>query len=189
MPAKNQKSTVKIIPYDSEAPAIFEKIKCSISNVIPDEIKIDIEHVGSTSVVGLGGKGIIDVLIITGQEYMQKIVDLLVANGYEYNPQAIIIEEKPFVSGPFKYNENGVHIHIHITFHGSKYHKNMLLFRDYFREHPEEAKTYYKLKKHWSIEAGFDRYKYTKLKTQYINQVLEKARIYLEVGCNGNSNS
>jgi GrpB-like predicted nucleotidyltransferase (UPF0157 family) len=183
MPTKTQNLAVKIIPYDDKAPAIFGKIKQSICNIIP--YKFEIEHIGSTSVVGLGGKGIIDVLIITGQEYMRKIVDLLVASGYKYNPEAINIEEKPFVSGPFKYNENELHIHIHITFHGSKYHKNMLLFRDYLREHPEEAKTYYALKKQWSIEAGLDRYKYTKLKTQYVNQVLEKARMDLGVGCNG----
>ena len=175
MPTKTQNLAVKIIPYDSEAPEIFGKIKRSISNVIPDEIKIEIEHIGSTSVVGLGGKGIIDVLIITEREYMRKIVELLVANGYKYNPEACT-EERLFVSGPFKYNENELHIHIHITFHGSKSCKDMLLFRDYLREHPEEAETYYALKKHWSIEAGLDGRKYTELKAQYIDQVLEKTK-------------
>jgi len=63
-----------------------------------------------------------------------------------------------------------------MTFFGSNEQKDKLLFRDYLRGHPAEAKTYYELKKQWSMEAGQDRPKYTKLKTTYIDTVLEKAR-------------
>lgn len=175
---KKQDLAVRIVPYDSKAPEIFEEIKQSICNIIPYQIKV--EHIGSTAVVGLGGKGIIDVLIIAKQEYMRKIVELLESKGYNYNPQGSTIPERLFVSGPYKYNERELHIHIHITFFGSKEHKGKLLFRDYLRRHPDEAKICHELKKQWSMEAGSDGSKYTELKTSYINEVLEKARKEIE---------
>jgi len=165
---------VKILPYDNEAPKIFEEIKRFIYSIIP--YRIEVEHIGSTAVPGLGGKGIIDILIITEKEYMKRIVKILESKGYKYNPQAGTPPERLFVSGPYRYRERELHIHIHITFFGSKECRNKLLFRDYLRRHPEEARRYYELKKRWSREAGSDRSKYTELKTQHISEVLDKAR-------------
>ena len=85
MVRENQKLAVNIVPYDSHAPEIFQSVKQSSSNIIPYEIEI--EHVGSTAVVGLGGKGVIDILIIAKREYISKIIELLKANGYKHNPQ------------------------------------------------------------------------------------------------------
>jgi len=168
------KKAIRILPYDSKAHEIFKGIKQFICNVIP--YQVEVEHIGSTAVVGLGGKGIIDILIITSREYTLKIVKLLESKGYKHNPQAGTIPERLFVSGPYRYKERELHIHIHITFSGSKEHKDKLLFRDYLRRHPEESETYFELKKQWSTEAGLDGSKYTEFKASYINKVLEKAR-------------
>lgn len=167
---------IKILPYDNKVPEIFKEIKKFIYRIIP--YQVEVEHIGSTAVVGLGGKRIVDIMIITRQEYMRKIVEVLESKGYKFNPEAGtgIFPERLFVSGSFRYNKKELHIHIHITFRGSKEHKDMLLFRDYLRRHPGEAKTYFKLKKQWSIEVGSDKFKFSELKTPYINKVLEKAR-------------
>ena len=174
MSEEDKDLAVKIVEYNNNAPLIFKKIKQFLLRIIP--YKIEVEHIGSTAVKGLGGKGIIDILIVTKREYMQKIVELLESSRYKYNPDASTISEKLFVSGPYWYKEKDLHIHIHITFFESKEHKDKLLFRDYLRGHPEEAKTYYELKKKWSLEAVPDRPKYTELKSSYIRKVLDIAR-------------
>jgi len=174
MVGENRDLAVRILPYDSKAPEIFEEIRRFICDVIP--YQVEVEHIGSTAVPGLGGKGIIDILIITKKEYMQSIVEILESKGYKYNPQGGTPPERLFVSGPYKYHGKELHIHIHITFFGSKEHRDKLLFRDYLRKHPDEAKRYYELKKQWSKEAGPDGSKYTELKTQYIEEILEKAK-------------
>lgn len=174
MADEKQDVAVKIEPYDSQAPEIFEEIKQFISKLIPH--KIEVEHIGSTAVSGLGGKGIIDVLIITKPERMQKTVELLESKGYKHNPSADVIPERLFVSGPYKYKEKELHIHLHITFFGSKEHKDKILFRDYLRQHTKETETYFRLKKQWSREAGSDAAKYTELKSSYINMILNKAK-------------
>jgi GrpB-like predicted nucleotidyltransferase (UPF0157 family) len=165
---------VRVLPYDGKAPLIFEQIRQFVRNVVP--YTVEVEHIGSTAVPGLGGKGIIDILTVTNRENMPKIVEILESKGYKHNAQADTIPEKLFVSGPYKYNERELHIHIHITFFGSKEHKDKLLFRDFLRRHPNEAETYFKLKQQASREAGSDGAKYTELKKSYINEVLEKAR-------------
>lgn len=174
MADKEQKLAVKILPYDRKAPEIFDEIKQFICNIIP--YPIEVEHIGSTAIPGLGGKGIIDTLIITKKQYMRKIVEILENKGYKYNSQAGTPPERLFISGLYKYKEKELHVHFHITFFGSSEHKDKLLFRNYLRQHPDEAKRYYENKKRWSIEAGSDRSKYTELKTSYINEVLENAR-------------
>jgi GrpB-like predicted nucleotidyltransferase (UPF0157 family) len=46
--------------YDPNYPAAFARLAESIRNAIP---QADIEHVGSTSVPGLGGRPVLDVVI------------------------------------------------------------------------------------------------------------------------------
>ncbi|MCK4352949.1 GrpB family protein [candidate division WOR-3 bacterium] len=175
MADRNQDLAVRIIPYSNKLPEIFKKIKQSICRIIPYEIEI--EHIGSTAVVGLGGKGIIDVLMITKrQQQLAEIAEILRDNGFSHNPKVKHNEDRFFVSGHYKYKRANLHIHIHIVFRNSKSHKNMLAFRDHLRLHPEEANIYYELKKKWSKEAGSDASKYTELKTSHINSILEKAR-------------
>lgn len=173
-PDENRGSAVRISPYDGEAPEIFEGIRRFIRGIVPYEIEV--EHVGSTAVPGLGGKGIIDTLIVTKEEHMGRIVEILESKGYRYNPRGGAPPERLFVSGPYEHRGRELHIHIHITPFGSREHRDKLLFRDYLRRHPDEARRYHELKKLWSEEAGSDGSRYTELKARYINGVLEKAR-------------
>ena len=173
---RNKNSAVKIVPYDNEMPEMFEAIKKFLYNKIPHQIKV--EHIGSTAVEGLGGKRVIDVLIITKKELMRNIVGSLELIGYKFNPEAGegTFPERFFISGPFFYNEMELHVHFHVTFTGSKEHEEKLLFRDYLRRHPSEAEVYYRHKKNWSMNEGSDKRKYTEFKTEYINEILEKAK-------------
>jgi len=162
---------LKIVPYSSNYPQIFQAIKGYILNLIP--YKIEVEHIGSAAVPGLGGRSIIDILILTEREQLEETAKLLEDEGFKRNPQSSS-EEKLFLSGPFKYNEERIHVHIHITFPGSQEHIEKILFRDYLIKHPDEAEKYYKLKEQWMQHAkNID--KYRELKAPYINEVLRCA--------------
>jgi len=163
---------LKIVPYSSKYPQIFQAIKGHILDLIP--YKIEVEHIGSTAVPGLGGRNIIDILILTKRGHLEKIVKLLEDEGFKRKPQSSS-EEKIFVSGPFKYNNERIHVHIHITFLGSEEHTEKILFRDYLIKHPNEAKKYYRLKKQWMRHAK-DIGEYRELKAPYINEVLRHTR-------------
>ncbi|MCJ7770744.1 GrpB family protein [Candidatus Bathyarchaeota archaeon] len=53
---------VIIVDYDSQWPAIYEEEKQRILTVGGDKV-LGIEHIGSTSVLGLGAKPIIDITV------------------------------------------------------------------------------------------------------------------------------
>ncbi len=167
---------VKLLDYDSTAPDKYMDIKNYLCRIIP--FPVEVEHIGSTSVVGLGGKGIIDVLIVTTKETMMRVVETLQSNGYKFNPTPGfgVFPERYFISGPYLYRRENLHVHYHITFKGSNNHKDHVQFRDYLRKHPDEANRYFELKKKWALEANLDTGIYTELKTPYVAEVLKKAR-------------
>jgi GrpB-like predicted nucleotidyltransferase (UPF0157 family) len=176
MSDKEQASAIEISAYDPKAPSKFEKLKEFLLDLTP--YPIEVEHIGSSAVVGLGGKRVIDTLVIVEENVMREIVTLLESKGYKFNPEQGfgIHPERFFISGPFIYEGEEIHVHYHITFPGSNEHRDKLLFRDHLRRHPIEAKTYYNLKKDWSVEAGPDKMRFAELKTPYITEVLERAR-------------
>jgi GrpB-like predicted nucleotidyltransferase (UPF0157 family) len=176
MSDREKVSAIEILPYDPEAPDKFEKVKEFLLNLIP--FSIEVEHIGSSAVVGLGGKRVIDTLVIVEESKMREIVNLLESKGYKFNPEqgSGIHPERFFISGPFMYKGGEIHVHYHITFPDSNEQKDKLLFRDYLRRHPIEAKTYYDKKKDWSAKAGPEKMRYAELKTPYIAEALERAR-------------
>ena len=54
--------------------------------------------------------------------------------------------------------------------------KKHILFREYMREHPQEAKQYSELKQKLFIKYGNDREKYTDSKSDFIENIIEKAK-------------
>ncbi len=58
-------------PYDEIFPELFAKEKKRIASYLPKALQI--EHVGSTAVPGLGGKGIIDIAILVEKQDIEEI--------------------------------------------------------------------------------------------------------------------
>lgn len=54
--------TVKLVPYDANWPQQYEAERCFILEAVGKKI-LSIDHIGSTSVPGLGAKAIIDTIV------------------------------------------------------------------------------------------------------------------------------
>lgn len=80
-----------IVPYNDENSKIFERLKQYLCEVIPYEIEV--EHIGSTSVPGLGGRDIIDVLILIEKRLMSRVVSLLESKGFRCSMSEIADDE------------------------------------------------------------------------------------------------
>ena len=70
--------------YENKFPEIFEKEKDRLSKYLTGDYKI--EHIGSTAVPGLGGKGIIDIYIVSPTDNQENIKEGLLRAGYEARP-------------------------------------------------------------------------------------------------------
>jgi len=157
-------------PFSLEFAAIFGRYKRKIKRVLP---QAQVHHIGSSAVYGLGGKGIVDILVaISNWQDKQTAVNKLKQLGFTHIHQEV--NQRIFLS---KIANTGYKdVHIHLTYVDSPEYAKLLAFRDYLISHPKEADRYYKLKQDWFKQAGGNRQKYNRLKSDYIQSVLAKAR-------------
>jgi len=68
------------LPYDPIFKELFNKEKSYLQKILDDDLVI--EHFGSTSVPGLGGKGVIDIYILAPKDKVKSVSNKLQENGY-----------------------------------------------------------------------------------------------------------
>lgn len=166
--------TVEIVDYDPRWAELYEKEKRRILEAVGDII-VEIEHIGSTAVLGLGAKPIIDIMAtVKYLDDAKKCIRPLQKVSYKYQPQheSLIPERRFFNKGQPPKEQ---HYHLHLVEHSSDFWKRHILFRDYLRTHPEIAREYYELKKKLASKHGTDREGYTEAKTSFIQTVIAKA--------------
>ncbi len=163
---------IEIAEYDAAWPAAFEWERGLIADALGG-LMLGIEHVGSTAVPGLGAKPIIDITVgIHRLADGEKCVRPLEGLGYEYRGDGEIPGRHYFR----KFTRGERTHHLNIVEHEGDFWARHILFRDYLREHPWEAKRYYDLKVRLAERFGTDRLGYTEAKTEFIESVLARAR-------------
>jgi GrpB-like predicted nucleotidyltransferase (UPF0157 family) len=159
-------------PYSNAFPTLFDREKERIFSHIKGDLVI--EHVGSTAVPDLGGKGIIDIAIAVDQKEMDSVSKQLQALGYEFRPEYSTPDRLYFIIYLPDLEEGKRRYHIHLTYLTSQEWKDLIFFRDYLRTHPEEAKKYAELKEKAANESKEVGEKYRMLKDPMIRKILTK---------------
>ncbi len=160
-------------PYSKNFPKLFEKEKRRVVSCIGTK-SISIEHVGSTAIPNMGGKGIMDITIAVIKENIELVSEQLQKLGYEFRPTAST-PDRLFFRTNLPDREEGIRIyHIHLTYLRSKDWEELLAFRNYLRSNLREAKKYAAIKKKAAHLANEDREKYIKIKEPTIKGILEK---------------
>ena len=137
------------------------------------EFALDIQHVGSTSVLNLAAKPIIDILVgIRTLELPPEQVASLATIGYEYRgPQDGNIPERLYLRKGAPRSH-----HLHIAVPNSGFWNDHLLFRDYLRANPRTAKEYETLKRRLAVKYRAARLAYIDAKNDFIQDALATAR-------------
>jgi GrpB-like predicted nucleotidyltransferase (UPF0157 family) len=159
---------VNIVTYNPEWPRRFAEESEVLGTVFTGS-NVAIEHIGSTSVIGLGAKPIIDIMI--GLERLadaETRIAALEALDYEYVPEyeSEMPDRRYFRKprlGPRAY-------HVHCVVKDSSFWVRHLAFRNHLRAHPESARAYEELKRSLAIRLGKD--EYTDAKTPFIEGIL-----------------
>ncbi|WML39520.1 GrpB family protein [Neobacillus sp. OS1-2] len=168
--------TVIIEDYNSDWTKDFEREKSELINILNGKI-ISIEHIGSTSVNGLGAKPILDIAVgVNNLEDVDKFIEPLKQIGYECRQHKEFPERRFFRKGEWR---AGTH-HLHFYEFESEHWNNQLLFRNYLRTHPDDLKKYHQLKKEMAEKYHFDRVSYTEAKGPFILNILKKAQKEIE---------
>ncbi len=164
---------IEIVTYDPAWPARFEAEKSLLLDVFR-AVSVQVEHVGSTAVPGLGAKPVIDILL--GVDHLVDVearTPDLVARGYEYirRYEGEFPERRLFA----KPQQRPRSFHLHAVERSTAFWRRQLTFRDCLRRRPEVAAEYYDLKVRLAAEFGNDRDGYARAKTEFVEAVLRKA--------------
>jgi GrpB-like predicted nucleotidyltransferase (UPF0157 family) len=166
---------IVIVEYDPRWSLMFEEESARVASVLSKDLVARIDHIGSTAVRGLVAKPIIDLLVSVHSlvEAKQVAISPLEELGYAYwfdNPDP----QRMFLVKGLPPNSPRTH-HIHII-ESDSILRERLLFRDYLREHPDEAFRYAQLKRYLAQQFSTDREAYTSGKTEYVQSIMQRVR-------------
>lgn len=156
-------------PYSKIFPKLFEEEKKRIETHLKNARAI--EHVGSTAIPGLGGKGIIDIAIAVEKAWVKESAKKLQQMGYEFRPSFSTDDRLYFIIYLPDPEEEKRRYHIHLTYLESSVWKELIDFRDYLQTHPKEVEEYANIKKQAAREANHAGEKYRKLKEPFFKKV------------------
>ena len=167
-------AAIEIVPYDPAWPARFTAEKAVLRGIFA-ATPTQIEHIGSTAVVGLKAKPVIDIML--GVDHLADVearIPDLVARDYEYvrRYEAEFPERRLFA----KPQQRPRLVHLHAVERTTFFWQRHLLFRDFLRRHREAAAEYGDLKTRLAAEFGDDRDGYARAKTAFIDAAVERAR-------------
>ena len=157
--------------YSEKYKQLFSKEKSKLKKVFP---KAKIEHVGSTSIPGLGGKSIIDIVIKTPRNKINQFLKKLKELGYESNLEHPKNDKRVFLQRRIKYREKERDIHVHLV-SDNKFWDSFIVVRDYLRDHDKECKEYARIKKEAIKHATGEGKKYRKYKNTFLERILKLA--------------
>jgi GrpB-like predicted nucleotidyltransferase (UPF0157 family) len=110
------------------------------------------EHVGSSAVAGLAGKGIIDLLLPAEPADLPAITQTLLELGFQPQRPAVFPPSRPMLWGAFHHGPTDYRVHVHVVPAASPEVTAMRGFRDALRADPLLRRRYAALKR--AIVAG-----------------------------------
>ncbi len=173
-----KRGTVKLYEHEKEWETEAQNTILRLKSILGDIIK-DIQHVGSTSILSIKAKPIIDIaLAVDDFDDILAYERELRLEGFYYRPKVTLGEQLLFASGSYYDGTGDEQTHfIHAVHTNSMDWINYINFRDYLNSTLSAAKEYEKLKLSLAMEAPVDsgREKYTAGKHDFITQTLRKA--------------
>jgi GrpB-like predicted nucleotidyltransferase (UPF0157 family) len=161
---------VVVVDYDPDWPRRFEFFRGRI-RVALGGLAAAVEHVGSTAVVGLPAKPIIDIdVLLLSADALPEAIERLATLGYTYQGDLGIAEREAFLAPG-----NDFPHHLYVCPPYSREYQRHLAFRDYLRSHPQEAKEYGDLKQALALKFAHDRAAYIAGKEAFVRELLNRA--------------
>ncbi len=162
---------VAIQDYHPEWPNMFESEASRLFKLAAGRLN-PIEHFGSTAVIGLSAKPIIDILAgVSSLAEADELLPLLCSSGYSTSTEfnATLKDSRWLMR-----QENGHRTHhLHLMVVGSENWQEKIRFRDILREDPLVRQSYIDLKRKLAAEFGANREAYTTAKSDFVRDALK----------------
>lgn len=166
---------VGIVDHDPRWAELFEEQRDRVSAVLARWLVAPVEHSGSTAVLGLRAKPIVDLLAPVGSlREREAVVKVLSEDGWVYWPDDPRGDSRLWFLRPQP--ELRTH-HLHVVEHAHPRARALLIFRDALRQNPALTVEYQQLKEHLARENPANRNAYTNGKATFVAAVLRDAGI------------
>jgi GrpB-like predicted nucleotidyltransferase (UPF0157 family) len=133
------------------------------------------EHVGSSAVPGLAGKGTVDLLLPAPPEEIPAVTRDLLALGFQ--PQAIAAAfppTRPMLQGVLRHDGTSFRVHVHVVPESSPEVAAIRGFRDALRADPALRAEYVALKRAIVADGTVDSVHFTRAKHDFIVAILQR---------------
>ncbi|MEV0350677.1 GrpB family protein [Nonomuraea sp. NPDC050680] len=161
---------MEIVEYDPQWPARFADQQGKVSAVLAQWLAGPVEHIGSTSVPGLGAKPVIDMLApVRSLGEAQDAVGVLEADGWLFWPDDPCRHYRLWFLRPRP--EARTH-HLHLIEHDHPDARALLCFRDALRADQELRQEYAQLKLDLADQHHDNRNAYSNAKSAFIERAL-----------------
>jgi len=178
-----KRGRVEMVDYEPAWEMLASLITKRLSAVFCETAK-GIEHVGSTSIVGIKAKPIIDIAVAVDDfEAIEPLIPALEMAGFIYKPKGATEWHRYAVWHDFKNDKRICNIHI-VQTNSPQWH-NYVNFRDYLNINLSVAQAYETLKVRLAAENPHDpgREKYLSGKHDFIEQTLADAEVWKKKQC------
>lgn len=127
---------IEVQAYDANWPVLYQRLSQDILEALGDKA-LTIAHVGSTAVIGLPAKPVIDIdVLVADPEQEEDYVPALEALGYELS-----IRERSWYQHRMLRQEDP-RVNLHVFGPDCSEHIRHILFRDWLSTHPEDLQRY-----------------------------------------------
>ncbi len=165
---------IEIADPDPGWPAAFAAARAELLRALAPWV-VDIEHIGSTAVLGLAAKPVIDVMVgVRSLRDGAEIVAAVVGLDYEYVPEfEVELPQRRY----FRRTSKGVRTHqVHLVERtDTAWWDRHLAFRDWLRSHAADRDIYAGLKRRLAAAHRHDRRAYTDSKSEFIDAAVARA--------------
>ena len=165
---------VDLRPWDARGLAAANSAMRLLQTALPG---IVIEHVGSTSVPGCDGKGILDLMVLIPVGHLNEVCAVVDCMGFQHQSGGIKHpDHRPMREGSLTFDGSVFRIHVHLVPEGSADAEMLRNFRDRLTANPELVALYVEQKRRLVDAQISDRSTYTQGKKAFIESVLKLER-------------
>jgi len=156
--------------YDPQAPVVAQMLVEAISD---RNSSLRVEHVGSSSVPGCGGKGYIDLLVIYPEGQLEAAKLALAELGFQrQSSRDPFPEDRPMRVGNIEHAGQVYPVHAHVVASSSPEVDEMIWFRDRLRSDQNAQRAYESEKRRILEEGVVDGVDYAEKKGAFVKSTL-----------------
>jgi GrpB-like predicted nucleotidyltransferase (UPF0157 family) len=158
--------------YDPRSAAVARRVAALIESHLPGAL---VEHIGSTSVPGCAGKGVVDLMLLYPDGQLAAARQVLHGLGFQrQTTRDPFPEDRPMRLGSLLHDGTRFNLHVHVLAASSPEVQVLRAFRDRLRAAPDLVASYVTAKRAIIADGCTDTIDYCNRKSTFVTEALRQ---------------